>query len=69
MEKFKYIEIVRDNGNVVVKRIHVTGSGERSINRVERGVNINLNHNEFTTRVEEYDQKMPDSDEKKEEVK
>ena len=62
-DKFKYIEIVRDKGNVVIHRIDVTGQGDRSINRTESGVNINLNHNEFTTRVEEYDQKMPDSDE------
>lgn len=62
MNKFKYIEIVRDKGNVVVNRIDVSGSGDRSVSRTETGVNINLNHNEYTTRVKEYDQEMPKSD-------
>lgn len=62
MEK-KYIEIVNTSSNVVVKRIDVTGSGERSIGRVEDGVNINLNHNNYFTQVKDYDQEMPDSDE------
>jgi len=64
--KKKYIEIVRTQDNIVVKRMDVTGSGERSIDRIESGVNINLNHKEYMTRVEEYDKEMPDSDEPKE---
>lgn len=58
-----YIEIIRKSDKVVVKRIDVTGSGERSIDRTEMGVNINLNHNEYYTDTNEYDKEMPDSDE------
>jgi len=65
MKKFNYIEIVRDNGNVVVKRMDVTGVSENRINRIEMGVNINLNHKEFTTRVKDYDTEQPESDEPK----
>ncbi|MBP7845897.1 MAG: hypothetical protein KA007_00485 [Candidatus Pacebacteria bacterium] len=59
----KYIEIVRDNTGVVVNRLDVTGKSERSIERCEDGVLINLNHKEFHTRVKEYDTEMPESDE------
>jgi len=62
--KKKYLEIFRDKEDVVVQRMDVTTSSERTIEKIEGGVNINLNHNEFTTRVREYDQDMPESDEK-----
>jgi hypothetical protein len=59
----KYIEIVRDETGVVVNRIDVTGKSERSIERCESGIHINMNHSEFHTRVEEYETEMPKSDE------
>ncbi len=61
--KKKYVEIVRDKGNIVVKRIDVTGYSDKRAEKVETGVGINLNHNDFTTRIEEYDKEMPKSDE------
>jgi hypothetical protein len=45
----KYIEIVHSSTNTVVKRIDVTGSSERKIEQVERGVLINLNMNAYHT--------------------
>lgn len=62
-KQFKYVEIVRDKGNLVIKRIDVSGQGERAVNRVESGVGINLNHKEFTTRVQDYDTAQPNTDE------
>lgn len=59
----KYIEITRDKTGVVVNRIDVTGKSERSIERCEDGIHINMNHSEFHTRVEEYETEMPKSDE------
>jgi hypothetical protein len=58
-----YIEIVRDKTGVVVNRLDVTGKSERSIERCESGIHINMNHNEFHTRVREYETEMPKSDE------
>lgn len=52
-EKFHYIEIVEDQTEEVVKRIDVTNQSERNRERLERGMSINLNHNEFTIRVVE----------------
>ena len=46
---YQYIEIVHSASNKVVKRIDVTGSSERAIERVERGVLINLNMNAYHT--------------------
>lgn len=59
----KYIEIVRDKTGVVVNRLDVTDKSERSIERCESGIHINMNHSEFHTRVEEYETEMPKSDE------
>lgn len=56
--KYKYIEIRRRDGTLV-KRFDVTGSSERTIDRTEDGMNINLNHDEFLTIVEEYDEPQP----------
>ena len=64
-DKFKYIEIVKDEFNVVVKRMNVTGYSDRRTEKIEIGVNINLNHNLYTTRIEEYSSAQPDSDEVK----
>ena len=60
-----YIEIIRMAGNIVVKRMDVSGRSERSIEKIKSGANINLNHNEFFTDVNTYPQEMPESDEQK----
>lgn len=51
--KVHYVEIVRAEGGVVVRRIEA--GGERSAERVERGANINLNHDLYYTRIVEDD--------------
>lgn len=43
------VEIVERSTETVVKRIPC--DSERSAEKVERGVNINLNHDEFFTRI------------------
>jgi hypothetical protein len=45
----KYIEIIHSLTNTVVRRIDVTGSSERKIEQVERGLLINMNHNAYHT--------------------
>lgn len=55
---YKYIEIVEKSTNKATPRIDVTGGSERGIERVEDGVNINLNHNEFYTRITESEIKL-----------
>jgi len=50
---FNYIEIIHTKSGVVTHRIDVTGKSERSIERAEAGVNINLNHKEYHTDTKE----------------
>lgn len=45
-----FVEIVEDATGEVEKRIECSG-GERQAEKVENGVNINLNHDEYTTRI------------------
>ena len=47
----KYIEIIENDTLLVVHRINVTGSSDRTIDRAESGVNLNLNHGKFHTTV------------------
>lgn len=46
------VQIKKASDGSVVEEIEVNG-GERSAERVERGVNINLNHNEYYTMIVE----------------
>lgn len=46
----KYIEIVAYGSDEVVKRLEVTGKSNREIERIDRGMNINLNHEDYYTR-------------------
>lgn len=49
----KYLEIVEFVTGNAVKRIDVTNQSESEIQRIERGFNINLNHEKyFTSTVE-----------------
>jgi hypothetical protein len=54
--KHTYVEILRHDNDEVVHRVDVTGRSERTIEGVERGMNINLNHEEFYTEVMAYDE-------------
>ena len=56
---YKYLEIVKDKGNEVVKRLNVSDKSERSIEKIERGMNINLNHDEYTVQYNESDVELP----------
>jgi len=46
----RFIEIVAHEGEEVIHRIDITGRTERAIELVERGMNINLNHEKYYTR-------------------
>lgn len=46
---FKYLEVKSYNNGEVVKRLDVSNESDRSIDRIERGLNINLNHEAFYT--------------------
>lgn len=56
---YKYLEIVKDEGNEVVKRLNVSNKSERSIEKIENAMNINLNHNEYTVQYNESDVELP----------
>lgn len=45
-----FIEIVEREGGAVVKRIEC-GASERMAEKAQRGVNINLDHERFFTRL------------------
>ena len=49
--KNKYIEIVSYATGNTVKRILMTSKSDRIINKIQNGLNINLNHHEFFTRT------------------
>lgn len=52
--EYTYIEVVEfDKG--VVHRIDVTGKSERAIDRAEDGMQHNLNHERFFTRIQCYE--------------
>ena len=46
---FKYLEVKSYDNGKVVKRLDVSNETDRSIDRIERGLNINLNHEAFYT--------------------
>lgn len=47
----KNIEIVEFETGKVVESIDVSNKSFKTIERIERGININLNHNSYYTRV------------------
>jgi len=53
-----YIEITAFANSEVIKRIDVTGQTERSIDKVDDGLNFNLNHELYYTRIKEYETKQ-----------
>lgn len=56
---YKYLEIIKDKNNEVVKRLDVTSKGERMIDKIENGMNINLNHDEYSTKLTESEVELP----------
>lgn len=58
-KQFQYIEIIETKTKKVVCRMDVSGKSERSIEKIEDGVNINLNHKDFHTTTNESDVKLP----------
>lgn len=55
----KYIEIIKSASGEVIQRLDITDVSERSADRMESGVNINLNHKEYHTEQNEYESEMP----------
>lgn len=55
---YKYLEIVEDETEEVSLRMDVTNQSQRSIDKIERGMKINLNHKEFSTRQIESETKL-----------
>jgi hypothetical protein len=45
-----FVEIIEDETGAVEKRIECSGS-ERMAEKVQRGVEINLNHEDYSTRI------------------
>lgn len=50
-----YLEVVAFDDAEVVKRIDVTGRSQRGIEQAERGMQHNLNHELYYTRLRSYD--------------
>lgn len=48
-KKYKYIEIIKYSSGEVVKRIDVSGMSQRNIDRIDSGMNRNMNHAEYYT--------------------
>lgn len=51
--KRKVIEVVEYDGEKVVHTVDVSERNESSIDRIDRGMNVNLDHTRFFTRVVE----------------
>lgn len=47
----KAIEVVRFKDDVVIHSLDVTGKNEKAIDKIDSGMNINLNHEEYYTRI------------------
>lgn len=55
----KYIEIVEREKEEVIKRLDVSDKSDRMIDRIESGININLNHDHFYTNQIESEVELP----------
>ncbi len=58
----KYIEIIQTETKKVVKRMRVTDMSERTIDKTESGMNINLNHSAYHTNFIESETELPIGD-------
>jgi len=45
------IEVIEYNTGKIVKTLDVSGKSEQAIDRIDIGLNINLNHDRFYTRL------------------
>ena len=54
-DQFTYVEVVESSTGKVIKRIYVGGKTDRAIDRVEDGLNINLNHDLYYSQVTTYE--------------
>lgn len=54
-----YIEIIDKSTKEVVKRLDVTGKSDRSIDRCEMGMNINLNSEKYYTQQNTTENELP----------
>ncbi|CAH1002648.1 hypothetical protein LEM8419_03520 [Neolewinella maritima] len=54
-----YIEIIRYEDDQVVKRVDVSNRTETARDRVENGMNINLNHAQYYTSGRESEVELP----------
>lgn len=53
------IQIIKYSSGEVAHQVDVTGKIERQIEKIDRGLNVNLNHNDFyTTEAEIEDQEQ-----------
>jgi hypothetical protein len=60
--KKKYIEVIQKATKKVVKRMDVSSQSERSIDRIERGMSINMNHAEYFAQQNESETELPVGD-------
>lgn len=56
--KYKYLEIKSYNDNRVVKRFDLTEKSDRQSDKIENGVNINLDHDKFYTFIYDSEYKL-----------
>ena len=47
----RYIEIIHYDTGEVFNKIEVTGKSDRVIEKIDDGINRNLNHDRFYTRI------------------
>jgi len=55
---YTYIEIVKYDGEEVIKRYDVTDKGEREIGKFESGLSRNMNHTEYYIRDKQSETKL-----------
>ena len=55
---YRYVEIVDKDGEVV-KRSDVTGWSDRLVERLDDGLNRNMNHESYFTRIIRSTKKLP----------
>lgn len=58
-KEYTYIEIVNYGSGKCTSRIDVSGKSESQIARVDRGANINLNHEDYYTITRSYSKPKP----------
>jgi len=56
---YKYLEIIDMDTDAVIRRMDVSNKTETQIERIDNGLNINLNHDKYLTVVKEYRVRMP----------